>query len=283
MPVKLPNVPNPRIGESFTYATRRGRPLLFQVTDPLRQPLYPYLLAMHVNPGELGETYSKSKNVVMTVGGFVEFNWPEELDSLSASGSTGAFIGPGTGLTSGSDGTSSDHFVSLAGGDPGRHATMAWERQEDLLDLFRGNGQIFDGRGVPVLRGRIMVIFDRGIYMGHFTTFNVKETDEKAFSFELDWEFKVEERVYLFAGANNRLAKPGTANRQSLTSDQEKAELDFVSQQGAFEQNGDDVPPSPAGPPVTDEMFQEQLQRRNQASLAAAEAAAKAPKKKGGG
>jgi hypothetical protein len=75
---------------------------------------------------------------------------------------------------------------------------MACERQEDLLDLFRHNGAVYNGSGQPVLRGRVMCIFDRGIFIGHFSTFSVKENDEKAFSFELDWEFKIEQTVYLF-------------------------------------------------------------------------------------
>jgi hypothetical protein len=242
MPIQLPNIPNPKIGESFTYSTKKGRPILFQVTDPLKQPLYPFLLALHINPSSLSESMTKSKTVVMTVGGFVEFNWPEELDTLSATASTGAFIGPNTGLTAGSDGTSSNNQgPSVAAGDPGRHATMAWERQEDLLDLFRGNGQIFNGNGVPILRGRIMIIYDRGIYMGHFTTFSVKETDEKAYSFDLDWEFKIEERVYLFPLSNNRLIRPGDVTG-GPTKSPSQLEADLISGTGDFAKNGEDIP-----------------------------------------
>lgn len=202
----------------------------------------------------------------MTYGGFVEFNWPDELDSVSANSSTGAFLGPFTGLTSGSDGTQASFTgPSFAAGDPGRHATMAWERQEDLLDLFRSNGQFFDGAGKPVIRGRIMMIYDRGVYIGHFTTLEVAETDDKAFSFELSWEFKVEETVYVFPGSTSRLVRPGDAG-SSTTRSPSQLEADLIAGTGAFERNGEDVPAEAAGPGPTNEEILE-LIRQNQGSV----------------
>ena len=178
--------------------------MLFQVTDPTGRPVFEYLLALHVNPGQLDERMQKSKNVVMTYGGFVEFHWPDELDSISADATTGAFIGPNTGLVSGSDGKGSGVLgFDTRVGASGRQHTMAWERQEDLLDLFRNNGQVFNGAGQPVLRGQVMLIYDRGIFYGHFPSFEVVETDEKAFSFELSWEFKVERSVHIFPTYSN--------------------------------------------------------------------------------
>jgi len=211
--IQLPNTPNPPVSQGYSFFTKRGRPVLFQVTDPTNQPLWPYLLALHVNPKSFNESFQKSKNVVMTFGGFVEFVWPDELDSINASASTGAFFGPFTGLTAGSDGHNQGNVRTGGFRRPnasGRQQTMAWERQEDLLDLFRNNGAIFNGAGQPVIRGRVMCIYDRGIYVGHFTTFSPKEDDEHAFSFELDWEFKVEQTIYLFPGASNQ-ARPGDA------------------------------------------------------------------------
>ena len=75
---------------------------------------------------------------------------------------------------------------------------MAWERFQDLLEIFRCNGMIYNGRGLPVVRGHVMMIYDRGVYTGLFTNFDVKEDDEHAYSFQLNWEFKVESVVYTF-------------------------------------------------------------------------------------
>lgn len=235
MPVQLPNVPNPRAADSFSATVRGGgRPVLFQITDPMRQPLYPYLLAMHVNPSDFNEGFTKSKNVVMTYGGFVEFNWPDDLDTISASASTGAFLGPDVGLTSGSDNTGGSFGQpSLAAGGRGRQATMAWERQEDLLELFHSNGVVFNGRGQPVLRGRVMMIYDRGVYMGHFTSFEVRETDEKAFSFDISWEFAVEETIYTFPGATAQLGRGAAAAARPGTSLQQQAQSEIQGPQGS--------------------------------------------------
>lgn len=174
--------------------------MLWQVVDHMMQPIFPSLLAMHVNPNSFNEGFTKSKNVVPTYGGFVEYIWHDELDSVSATSSTGGFLNPNVGLTAGSDIEKNVFpFQSSSNvGKVGRQNSMAWERQEDLLDVFRNNGAIFDGQGIPRIRGKVRCIYDRGIYTGHFESFNVKETDAQAFTFELSWEFKVEHVSYTF-------------------------------------------------------------------------------------
>src|ERR1700734_1598428 len=100
--VKIPTSINPKAVDYDNFSPRRGRPLLFQISAvATNQPLYPVLLALHINPQTLSEKMQKSKNVVMTFGGFVEFVWPDELDSLSADQSSGAFISPRSGLVAG--------------------------------------------------------------------------------------------------------------------------------------------------------------------------------------
>lgn len=194
--VSLPITPNPDAANFNldSYSGRRGRPFLFQVVAPgTNEPLYPVLLALHVNPEDLEEKMTKVKTVTPTYGGFVEFNWPDDLSTLSANYTTGAFLTPDSGLTSGTDKASNSGIAS------GRRNSMAWERKEDLLDLFHNNGMVFDGNGLPAIRGKIMLIYDRGIFFGYFTTFEEEETDDHAWSFNLTWEFKVEKTVYRFA------------------------------------------------------------------------------------
>jgi len=194
--IQLPYNKNPTQEEANTGShgsNKRGRPFLFQVMMPgTNQPLYPVLLALHANPKSVEEKMTKNKTIVSTYGGFVEFVWPDDFDTISCSASTGAFISPGVGLTAGGDQQSSD---GVAGG---RHGTVAWERSEDLIELFHNNGMVYDGNGIPAIRGRMMVLYDRGAFMGHFTSFSVEEDDSHAFSFELSWEFHVEETLYQF-------------------------------------------------------------------------------------
>lgn len=215
--VQLPNVPNPDANLATSARVRNGKPFLFQITDPRNQPVWPFMLALHVGPSKLSEKMSKSKTVAMTYGGFVEWVWPEELDTISADASTGAFLNPDIGLSAGSD-----NGMGLPG-SAGRHGSMAWERQEDLLELFRNNGIIYDGMGAPAIRGHVMCMYDRGIYTGLFTTFEVREDSDHAFSFQLAWEFKVESVVYLFPFVNNGpslIGADGTQSDQALASTQ---------------------------------------------------------------
>ena len=198
MSIEIPYNENPALNDDTERpeSSRRGRPFLFQVIMPgTNVPLYPYFLALHTNPRSVEERMMKSKTVVPTYGGFVEFVWPDDFDSISCDHSTGAFISAnqsGGGLSAGGD------VVDDNGFSTGRKGTIAWERQEDLLELFHNNGMVFDSQGIPAIRGRVMLIYDRGIFIGHFSTFQVTEDDAHAFSFELTWEFKVEQALYRF-------------------------------------------------------------------------------------
>jgi hypothetical protein len=194
--VTIPYNPNPKKDEFGLWSQKRGRPFLFQINSPNGHPLFNNLLALHTNPASITESMTKSKNVVMTYGGFVEFMWPDELDSVSANHSTGAFLGP-DGLVRGSDGLSSPDQSS-----PDAKKTIAWERYQDLLDLFHNNGNVYDGSGKPVLRGQVLMTYDRGVFQGYFTTFTVSETDEMPFTMNLSWEFKIEKVIYKFPSSS---------------------------------------------------------------------------------
>ena len=157
--------------------TRTGIPMAFQVTSPFnrRSVLMPHALVLHVNPATLSETHNQKIERLQTRGGFVEQHWGHELVELSAEGSTGAFMHVKTGLTS-----------------VLRQRTIAWDRYRDLHDLYLNNGSVHDPFGNIVLQGHIMLMYDRGVYLGTFRTFSVEETDEMPFAFALSWTFKVE-------------------------------------------------------------------------------------------
>jgi hypothetical protein len=170
-----------------------GRPILFTISKygEAFDPLFDVALALYVNPESLDESMTKVKNVVMTYGGFVEFVWPDELNSISASGSTGAFISPQYGVTA-----APSKAPTANGLLTGRRGTIAYERFLDFLELFRSNGVLFDSNGVPQLRSRVIMMYDRGAFAGYFTTFEVAESEDKPFVFDLTWEFKVEFTIY---------------------------------------------------------------------------------------
>lgn len=159
---------------------RGGIPMAFQITSPLNPSriLLPHALVMHVNPNNLDDSQTKKIERFQTKGGWVEQHWGDELDEISASGSTGAFMHIYTGLS------------SLL-----RQRTIAWDRYRDLLELFKNNGSVHDPRGNIALRGQVMLMYDRGTYLGAFRTFETKETSDSPFAFALSWTFKVEHTI----------------------------------------------------------------------------------------
>jgi hypothetical protein len=155
-------------------------PLAFQVVSPFNETkaLMPHALLAHVNPQNFAETHSKKVERIQTRGGFVEQHWGDDLSEISVDQSTGAFINLYTGLS------------SLL-----RQRTIAWDRYRDLYELFHNNGSVYDPQGNIVLQGWIMLMYDRGTYLGSFRTFSVEETDESPFTFKMSWTFKVERTV----------------------------------------------------------------------------------------
>jgi hypothetical protein len=163
-------------------------PVAFQVTSPynIQKVLLPHALVMHVNPANFNETYTKKIERIQTKGGFVEQHWGDDLSEISGDGSTGAFMNIYTGLSS-----------------VLRRRTIAYDRYRDLHDLFRHNGSVYDPYGNIVLQGQIMLMFDRGTFLGTFRSFEFEETADSPFAFKINWSFKVEHIIYYIPGAGS--------------------------------------------------------------------------------
>ena len=176
-PLSSPGSP---IYEHSADTRRNYIPLAFQVTSPYDESkaLLPHALISHVNPMSFSETFNKRIERIQTRGGFVEQHWGDELNEISVDQSTGAFINLYTGLSS-----------------VLRQRTIAWDRFRDLYDLYRNNGSVYDPFGAVVLQGWIMVMYDRGTYIGSFRNFSVEETDDTPFAFKISWTFKVEKTL----------------------------------------------------------------------------------------
>jgi hypothetical protein len=169
-------------------------PMAFQVTSPFddRLALLPHALVLHVNPQSLSEQHTKKVERIQTRGGWVEQHWGDDLTEISCSGGTGAFVNLYTGLSS-----------------VMRQKTIAWDRYRDLYELYRSNGSIYDPFGAIVLQGKIQLLFDRGAYIGTFRSFDVEETEDSPFAFNISWSFKVEVVLARVPGAFPRSASPG--------------------------------------------------------------------------
>jgi hypothetical protein len=187
----------PRFGSETGYLhpleRKKGAiPLAFQITSPFdkQKVLLPHALVMHVNPANLSETNTKKVERFQTRGGWVEQHWGDELVEVSADGSTGAFVNLYTGLSS-----------------VLRQRTIAWDRYRDLHDLYHNNGAVYDPFGKIVLSGHVLLMYDRGTYIGGFRSFEMAETDSSPFAFTLNWSFKIENTILQMANGQ-RPASP---------------------------------------------------------------------------
>lgn len=196
-------VPGTETGYSHPMASRKGAvPLAFQVTSPFdrRKVLLPHALVMHVNPANFNESYSKKIEHIQTRGGWVEQHWGDELTEISADGSTGAFMNIYTGLSS-----------------VLRQRTIAWDRYRDLHDLYFNNAAVHDPFGNVVLQGNIMLMYDMGTYLGSFRSFEVEETDDSPFAFNLSWSFKVEHTILSISQRSGPFARPAFQTQNGLS------------------------------------------------------------------
>lgn len=142
-------------------------------TIPQSQPIFPYMV-LHVNPESLEENYSKIINRQATRGGFLEQHWGEELTELTCSLSTGSFITMKSGLSV-----------------LNRKASIAYRKYLELVALYHNNGLVYDQRGNVIYDGSINMHFDSNIYNGYFENLTVSETADKAFTFNVNFTFKV--------------------------------------------------------------------------------------------
>lgn len=187
-------------------ASRKGAiPLAFQITSPFNRSrlLLPHALVMHVNPSSFEENMQHKIERIQTRGGFVEQHWGSELTEISANGSTGAFMNLYTGLSS-----------------VLRQKTIAWDRYRDLYDLYYNNASVYDPNGAIVLQGHILLMYDRGNYIGTFRSFEMEETDDSPFAFKISWTFKVETTLLAISpqvGRVQAIPRFQTQNAQSFS------------------------------------------------------------------
>jgi hypothetical protein len=179
-----------------------GIPLAFQITSPFEKQrvLLPHALVMHVNPANLSETHTKKIERFQTRGGWVEQHWGDDLVEISADGSTGAFVNLYTGLSS-----------------VLRQRTIAWDRYRDLHDVYHNNGAVYDPFGKIVLQGHVMLMYDRGTYLGSFHSFEVQETDSSPFAFALNWTFKVEHTILQMSSNQPLRVRQPVAQSNNIT------------------------------------------------------------------
>lgn len=166
------------------------RPVVFDILAPdLETSILPegIKMVLHINPTSISFSYSKAIERIQTKGGYVEQHWGEGARSINFSIATGGFKRLYSGLS------------NITGGGQDtlgtRRETIAYDKYLDLLALFHNNGSVFDSNGEIAFQGIIKMTFDGGIYLGWFSTFNVEESADKPYMFDLSAEFIVSHEI----------------------------------------------------------------------------------------
>ena len=136
--------------------------------------------------------YKKLKQVMQTLGGYVEYHWGDALDTITAEGITVAFMQPQMGLTS-----------------TYREGTTGYEDLRVLIDLYKNNGNIYDEAGRVLVSGEVALAFDIGKYYGLFESFSYTEEEGSPFNIKLTFVFKVQ-RTQLSFNSREVNASTGT-------------------------------------------------------------------------
>ncbi len=157
-------------------------PVEFYITGPTGRIIVPHALVLQVNPSELNPAFTRRVERTQTRGGWVEQDFGEELDQVSASYRSGAFINVAEGL---------------AKKNP--WDTFAHDRIMDLYELYRNNALIYDDRGRPVFRGSVLMMFDVATYIGYFSDLEMTWEDENPFSLNGSFNYKAERVLWMLS------------------------------------------------------------------------------------
>lgn len=182
LPNRSPFIFIPRI-PSFAGPSLPGPASVIESIQRIYNILQQFPLALEVPPQSVSYNYDKRKNVEVTLSGYVEWHWGDNLDSIQANMTTGVFLNPQTGLADG----------------PDRRASYSYINYENLLGIYQNNGAFYDSFGKVMLFSGLSLINDMGIFQGFFESFSVNEVATNPFNFKVSWAFKVEKVIHLFA------------------------------------------------------------------------------------
>ncbi len=163
-------------------SSQGANPVEFFISGPTGKIIVPHALVLQVNPSELSPSFTRRVERTQTRGGWVEQDFGEELDQVTATFRSGAFINVKEGL---------------AKKNP--WDTFAFDKILDLYELYRNNGLIYDDRGKPIFRGSVIMSFDVAIYIGYFTDLEMTWDAENPFSLNGSFSFKSERILWMLS------------------------------------------------------------------------------------
>lgn len=187
-----PTIGTERIGKRGKHERQH---MLFEIHDEQGGIVVPAMYLL-INPANLSIKSSQTIARTETRGAWVEEVWGQNLDDISCSGVTAAFVTK-RGLVA----ARLDSCTPVGGveGKPwdydGVPDTEAYQNMESLIAIYRNNGEAYYSDGSVIRIGSVWIVYDGGIHQGYFTNFNVNEEGSKPYAFSFDFSFKVTKTI----------------------------------------------------------------------------------------
>jgi hypothetical protein len=135
--------------------------------------------SMFVNPNELTwDLGNKRQQVDEPLEGNFESNFPSDFETLSVSGTSGAFIHDDVGIL----------FTE-------REDTVAYQKFQALIEIIKNNGMTYNNEGRPTDVSPLNVYYLGAVWAGNFRSFISTEEDSSPIQFRIQFEFKVDKTV----------------------------------------------------------------------------------------
>jgi hypothetical protein len=132
--------------------------------------------SMFVNPNELTwDLGNKRQQVDEPLEGNFESNFPSDFETLSVSGTSGAFIHDDVGIL----------FTE-------REDTVAYQKFQALIEIIKNNGMTYNNEGRPTDVSPLNVYYLGAVWSGNFRSFISTEEDSSPIQFRIQFEFKVD-------------------------------------------------------------------------------------------
>lgn len=165
-------------------------------------PNCPILILRQIYPQSVTVSMTEKRTDTMTKGAWVQEHWPAELDVMNTESLTGSFF-----LLDGSVVRSrqsnallrllleSDGLTSSRRLQPFRRYTEPSLTTMELERLYRINGAEFEADGQIRNYSPVNIRFMNFVFVGYFTSFNIRHNVERIHQYQVSFQFKVQRLI----------------------------------------------------------------------------------------
>lgn len=182
-------------------------------------------LVLFINPTSISTNLAKIINRTQTMTSWVEDHWGEELDTITFTGSSAAFIWGGPAENQPVQGPLQkspeeireifNNYMDLPDlgtnepiglGDTSgltvkrRRNTLSYDEFRKLVFLMNANGANYNTYGFVRKRLYIQLAYDQGLYRGYFESMDITETADNPYRFIYTITFKSEKTIHTHLG-----------------------------------------------------------------------------------